>query len=107
MKKDTQKVMNVFAHFVWNKAMKEVNSPYPFESVKRLRTCQAFVYETNGFYILKSYGTLVAVVRKSDGACVDFLRHEYGYTATSAKHIAKFFNDYAGWNSDRYTWRDV
>ena len=74
-------------------------------SVKRLRTCQAYVYETDSYYILKSYSTFVAFIRKSDCECFDILRMVYGYTSTSAQHIAKFKNDYKA-NSCQI-WREV
>ena len=74
-------------------------------TVGRLRKCQAYVYETTSYYLLKSYCTFVAFTRKSDGECFDILRNVYGYTATSAQHIAKFKNDY---NAVSYqTWREV
>ena len=38
--------------------------------------------------ILISYNTMVAFT--INGVMYDFLRYVYGYTATSAKHIAKF-----------------
>lgn len=31
---------------------------------KRLRTCQAYVYETPSFYVLRSYNTVVAIIKK-------------------------------------------
>ena len=74
-------------------------------SVKRLRTCQAYVYETASYYVLKSYSTFVAFIRKSDGECFDILRKVYGYTATSAQHITKFKNDYHA--ASCQTWREV
>lgn len=74
-------------------------------SVKRLRTCNAYVYETNSYYILKSYSTFVAFIRKKDCECFDILRNVYGYTATSAQHIAKFKNDYHAKSCQ--TWREV
>lgn len=74
-------------------------------SVKRLRTCQAYVYETASYYVLKSYSTFVAFIRKSDGECFDILRNVYGYTSTSAQHIAKFKNDYNAVSTQ--TWREV
>jgi len=61
---------------------------------KRLRSCTAWVFETEGFYILKSYGTFIACIRKHDDVLFDALRIVYGYTATSAQHIAKFAHDY-------------
>ena len=61
---------------------------------KRLRTCQAYVYETPSFYVLQSYNTVVAIIEKSTDTCYDFLRKVYGYTNTSAQHISKFDKDY-------------
>lgn len=61
---------------------------------KRLRSCTAWVFETEDYYILKSYETYVAVILKSADVMFDALRIVYGYTATSAQHIAKFSHDY-------------
>lgn len=61
---------------------------------KRLRTCQAYVYETPSFYVLRSYNTLVAIIEKKTDTLYDFLRYVYGYTNTSAQHIRKFDKDY-------------
>ena len=68
---------------------------------KRLAYCRATVtaYAYKGestIYILTSYSTPVACVIVNSGCVygVDMIRYEYGYTATSAKHIAKFFNHY-------------
>lgn len=76
---------------------------------RRLRSCTAKVFETENYYILQSYETLIAAVRKSDNALADALRHEYDYTATSAQHIAKFMHDYTPypWNSARFTYRNI
>ena len=74
-------------------------------SVKRLRTCSAYVYETDRYYMLKSYSTVVAFIHKDDCECFDILRKVYGYTSTSAQNIAKFKKDY---NAASYqTWREV
>ena len=73
---------------------------------KRLRTCQAMVFEFEDCYILQSYHTLVAGIRKDTGEEFDFLRMVYGYTATSAQHIAKFFADY-GQGGKRNVLRNV
>lgn len=72
---------------------------------KRLRSCSAQVLETPSFFILRSYNTVVAVIDKHTGNTYDVLRMVYGYTATSAQHIAKFSNDYG--NGNRYTWREI
>lgn len=61
---------------------------------KRLRSCTAWVFETEDYYILKSYETYVAVILKSADVMYDALRIVYGYTATSAQHISKFGHDY-------------
>lgn len=74
-------------------------------SVQRLRTCQAHVYETDSYYLLKSYTTFVAFIRKSDCECFDILRNVYGYSATSAQHISKFKKDYHAVSTQ--TWREV
>ena len=70
--------------------------------VGRLRTCKATVYETKHYYVLASYNTFVAAINKDSGIMFDFLRYVYGYTATSAQHIAKFRNDYHAAKEYRY-----
>lgn len=77
---------------------------------KRLRTCSAYVCKLNQFYILKSYRTIVAVIDTRDDTCYDFLRKVYGYTSTTAQHIAKFQHDYGEekWGCTKcLTWREV
>ena len=73
------------------------------EWLGRLRYCQADVYRSKkyGTLYLKSYNTFVASIESfldNDGyytsECNDMLRVVYGYTSTSAQHIAKFFADY-------------
>ena len=72
---------------------------------KRLRSCSADVLETPNFFILRSYNTVVAVIDKLTGNTWDVLRMVYGYTATSAQHIAKFTADYG--NGKCYKWREI
>lgn len=60
----------------------------------RLRTCSAWVYETEHYYILKSYDTFVACIHKESDTLFDAVRCVYGYTATSCQHIRKFALDY-------------
>jgi hypothetical protein len=77
---------------------------------KRLRSCQAYVYETPSFYVLRSYNTVVAIIEKRSDTCYDFLRAVYGYTNTSAQHISKFDKDYgrgACGCKERVTYREV
>ena len=58
---------------------------------EKLYHCKAEVLElSNNCLALVSYGTLVAVFDRLTGFFYDVLRYTYGYTATSAKHIAKF-----------------
>ena len=71
--------------------------------VSQLRSCRASVYETEHFYLLKSYETFVAAIDKETGVLYDFLHRAYKYTATSAQHISKFATDYNA--SRRYTYR--
>ena len=66
--------------------------------VRKLRSCQAEVWETDNFYILRSYNTFVASIEKNSKYCADYLRKIYGYKATSAQHIAKFMSDYGNRN---------
>lgn len=58
----------------------------------RLNKCTAATCRTNDFEVLRSYNTIVALYHIKTGLLVDILRREYGYTATSAQHIAKFKN---------------
>ena len=68
---------------------------------RRLRSCSAEVApiidcETGEllYYALRSYNTVVAAIDVRTDTLYDFLRYVYGYTATSAQHIAKFGQDY-------------
>lgn len=75
---------------------------------KRLRSCSAEVSETENFYVLRSYNTLVAFIDRRSDTLYDVLRYVYGYTATSSQHIAKFNHDYCTGNwgcANRYTYR--
>lgn len=111
-KQEEQFVMNCIASGIFTEAFKELeNQKQPI--YKRLRTCAAWVFETDNFYFLKSYDTFVACISKRNNVCIDVLREVYGYTSTSAQHIGKFFSDYAfsigKWRSDLkiYTYRDI
>lgn len=72
---------------------------------ERLRSCSAKVAQAGDWYVLRSYRTIVAVIDQNTGICYDFLRKVYGYTSTSAQHIAKFRNDYGA--TSTMTWREV
>lgn len=74
---------------------------------ERLRSCTAYVYKHhNGYIALRSYNTFVAFITPN-GDFVDVLRLVYGYTATSAKHISKFYHDYTGNCKNYYTYRPI
>lgn len=55
------------------------------------RRCKATVGYMGSYVYLRSYNTIVAFVDTEKRIGYDILRTEYGYTATSAQHIAKFF----------------
>ena len=84
------------------------SSSEEWNSIKQLRSCSAKVYTSDSFYVLQSYGTMVAAIDRDTGIAYDFLRKVYRYTATSAQHISKFFHDYSSKNyypETIYTWR--
>ena len=89
-------------------AFKELDESLPVNYLgdfkfTRLRTCNAKVATFSDYAILVSYNTLVAFIK--DGVLYDVLRYTYGFTATSASHIAKFASDYGA--RERYTWREL
>lgn len=79
--------------------------------IARLRSCNAYVYKTPHFTVLRSYNTMVAAVYQATPTAapvfIDFLRCVYGFTSTSAQHIAKFRHDYCGSCGLSYTWRAI
>ena len=65
---------------------------YSFKHGKRLcklYSCNAEIWEYEGFLVLVSYGTPIAVYA-DEWSLYDCLRVVYGYTATSSQHISKF-----------------
>ena len=69
------------------------NTPdYKMPPKVRLNHCQAWTQDFEGFTVLWSYRTPVAVYDKSTDTLYDILRAVHCYTATSAQHIAKFRN---------------
>lgn len=71
----------------------------------RLRTCNAYVSAIGKWIVLTSFSTIVAIIDSETHVLYDVLRYRYGYTATSAQHIAKFSHDYDV--KERYTWRKL
>ena len=89
MKKSEQALINKRCDIAYSDALNE-----EVISVERLRSCTAWVEETESYYRLRSYSTLIAVIAKDTDTLFDCLRTVYGYTATSAQHISKFDKDY-------------
>ena len=95
-----QQIINNAIHLALNEFE---NQNYNMVKMGRLRTCNATVYENERYIVLISYTTTVAFIDKREQKAYDILRLIYGYTSTSAQHIAKFFNDYArGYEQYRY-----
>lgn len=106
MTRQEQMVINKHVEEVYNDSMNEYNKlAWTGRNWKKLRHCRAEVCESENYYFLRSYSTIVAVVLKHNYNCYDFLRMVHGYTNTSAQHIAKFAHDYA--NTVMYRWHDV
>ena len=103
MKKELQKIENGIVL----QEIEKINADLMngVQSVSRLRSCSACVLATGNYYLLKSYRTIVAAI-DADGNVYDFLRYVYGYTSTSAQHIAKFRNDYSR-NGTRFTYYPI
>lgn len=99
MRKEEQNITNQAAYEIFNNAYDQWSRNIHNIRPERLRFCNARVYETCNYYLLESYNTFVAAIDKKSGICVDVLRGEYGYTSTSAQHIAKFFSDYTSWKT--------
>lgn len=106
MNKELQRNINDWCLTAYGDAAEEFKRDAYKYDCKRLRTCSAWVYETEHFYILRSYNTFyVAIIRKENAQCYDLLRYVYGYTSTSAQHIAKFCSDYGDRRISNYTYR--
>ena len=95
---------NCEATYLWKEAMADYHTNCDHSYAPRLRSCTAWVYHTNNWYFLRSYNTIVAAINRNTGEAVDYLRREYGYTATSAQHIGKFFRDYNAIPARTYRW---
>lgn len=71
----------------------------------RFRSCQAYVFENERYISFVSYNTMVAFIDKREKRVYSVLRLVYGYSATSAQHIAKFRCAY-GADCDFYRYDD-
>lgn len=90
MKKSEQSLINEQIVNAYDIAIQQIDH----KSGTRLRNCTAWVYETDDYYFLRSYNTIVAFICKNTDTLYDVLRYVYGFTRTSAQHIAKFRHDY-------------
>lgn len=81
----------------------------------RLRHCTAYVYETEDYYVLRSYSTIVAFIVKKNGDFINFFRYvcsdelnskEYS-GATTTQHIWKFRRDYQSSVNNVYNYYPV
>lgn len=104
-RKEIQKQENMLVEKAW-KLAKQVcfSQSIEVDESERLNRCQAFWYKAGGYVFLVSYNTFVAFI-DNKGNMYDILRLVYGYTATSAKHIAKFRNKFR--HVSEHTWRGV
>ena len=115
MRKENQIRINAVCETMWNLAMNEYENQCSWYDCVRLKSCKAWVYETEHYYILRSYNTFVAVICKGSDLLIDMLRGVYGYTATSSQHISKFSKGSAcgGYSTapwgckERYVYREV
>lgn len=112
MRKSEQMRINELCEIMWDRARTEYYEEYRNLVVpwSRLRSCQAWTVETEHYIFLKSYETIIAVIDKASDTLYDLLRGVYGYTNTSARHIAKFKRDMGTGKygcENRYTYRDV
>lgn len=102
MTKHEQEIINAKVEQAYDAAMDEYDKVPQYYST-RLRTCSACVITLPNWYILRSYATPIAAIHRATGICYDALRMVYGFTATSAQHIAKFAHDYG--ETERLTYR--
>lgn len=110
-RKQLQKVKNYLAENLYEMAINEAFSDEYFQyEWKQLKYNKAWVIETENFYILRSYDTIVAVIEKATDIMADVLRLVYGYTSTSCQHIRKFCRAYGKdkWGCKiEYTYRQI
>ena len=94
MTKAIKNEINAIVEKEWEKAYTEYKTECDRSHSHRLRSCTAWVYDTPNYYFLRSYNKIIAFIDKTTDTCYDVLRLVFGYTSTSAQHIAKFRNDY-------------
>lgn len=76
------------------KELYSVKPPYDTVSSHRLYYCNAWVFETNNYFLLKSYDTFVAAIDKTSYITYDVLALVWGKSPTSRKQITRFSLNY-------------
>lgn len=94
MKINIEKQESINLNCMLNCSRADDDTNFKGSTWKKFRSCSAEVLEKDNYVLLRSYNTIVAVIDLEHGIGYDFLRLVYGYTATSAQHIFKFFKDY-------------
>ena len=96
MKKANQMAVNELCNKAYGKVIDYIDrNVYNIVDEYRLLNCQAKVVEYPDYICLYSYRTMVAFIDLNNDTCYDVLRLVYGYTATSAQHIAKFYHKFS------------
>lgn len=93
MKKNEQIEVNTYVENIVNDInalTRTLETPIKWRQLYRCSADMGIV--KGGWILLKSYSTIVAAYNIYTDELFDFLRLVYGYTATSAQHIAKFRN---------------
>lgn len=107
MKKSEQLAINArVLHFL--ESNPDLQKPVvPTADWKLLCSCSADSIHIGCYIVLRSYATVVAVYDMRNDTLYDFLRYVYGYTATSAKHIATFHREFCNRTTTRLTYKEV
>lgn len=90
MKKNEQIEINAYVKNTVNDINALLRTSYAPIKWHQLYRCSADTCSVGDWLLLKSYSTIVAAYNVNTGEMFDFLRLVYGYTSTSAQHIAKF-----------------
>ena len=63
----------IFSRYAFEQAMSDFDKSAKKYTPERLRSCQARVYATDHWFILKSYDTFVACINRDTGVAYDLL----------------------------------
>lgn len=106
MKKHEQEFINQTVKEKWDETMTAIaESRTMYRKTMPLYHFTAEIDFYGQFAVLRSYDTLIAVYYPDTDTIYDALRYVYGFTSTSAQHIAKFRR----WLRERYQlgWDDI